>query len=192
MKRPFLLVCGPRGVGKSSVGFQVFYHVMQSGVRTAYIDLERVSFCRPAPEDDPDNQRIKVKNLARLWSVYEQAGAQCLVAAGDVDRRDIADAYAAAVPSLDMDICQLHANVDTLRQHLLARGRGEGPLRGDDLEGESVGMLTRLAGEAASSANDPERDVVGDVHVVTDDQTVEEVATAVRAALGGWPKVTDG
>jgi hypothetical protein len=192
VKRPLLLLCGPRGVGKSSVGWQVFYDVMQSGVTSAYVDLDQVSFCRPAPEDDPDNRRVKVQNLARLWSVYEEAGAQCLVATGDVSHRDVVDAYAAAVPSLDMDICQLHANVDTLTQRLLARGRGEGPgIPGDELRGESVAMLTRLAAEAVGSAEDPQRDVVGDVHVVTDDQTVEEVATVVRAALGGWPKITD-
>lgn len=88
MKKPFLLVCGPRGVGKSSVGWQVFFDVMQSGVTSAHVDLVQVSWFRPAPEDDPDNHRVKVQNLARLWSVYEQAGARCLVATGDVRHRE--------------------------------------------------------------------------------------------------------
>ena len=116
MKKPFLFVCGPRGVGRSSVGFQVFFDVMLSGITAAYIDLDQVSFCRPIPEDDPDNQRVKVQNLARLWSVYEEAGAQCLVAKGDISSRDVANSYAVAVPSLDLVICQLHANVDTLTE----------------------------------------------------------------------------
>jgi len=127
MRRPFLLVCGPRGVGKSSVGFQVFLDVMHSGIKAAYIDLDQLSFCRPIPQDDPENHRIKVRDLARLWSVYQRAGARCLVAAGNVRSPDIVDAYAAAVPSLALSVCLLDADADTLRERLLARGRGDGP-----------------------------------------------------------------
>lgn len=190
--KPFLLVCGPRGVGKSSVGWQVFSEVMQSGVTCAYIDLDQVSWFRPSPEDDPDNHRVRIGNLARLWSVYERAGAQCLVATGDVRHRGVMDAYAAAVPSLAMDVCQLHARAGTLRERLLARGRGEGRLPADELRGQSVATLTRLAAEAADSADDPEREAIGDVHVVTDYGTVEEVAAVVREELGGWPKIMNG
>jgi hypothetical protein len=191
VKKPFLLVCDPRGVGKSSVGWQVFFDVMQSGVTSAYVDLDQVSWFRPAPEDDPDNHRVKVRNLAKLWSVYEHAGARCLVATGDVRHREVMDAYAAAVPSLAMDVCQLHAGASTLGERLLARGRGGGPLPADELRGQSVAMLSRLAAEAAASAHDPEREAIGDVHVVTDHRTVEEVAIVVREELGGWPKITD-
>jgi hypothetical protein len=190
MKRPFLLVCGPRGVGKSSVGFQVFLEVMGSGVKAAYVDLDQVSFCRPLPEDDPGNHRVKVRNLARLWSVYQRAGARCLVASGDISGPAIVNAYAAAVPELHMRVCRLEASADTLRERLLARGRGEGPpIPGDELRGQGVASLTRLAQEAARSAGDAPRLLIGDVHVVTDDQTVAEVAARVRVELGGWPKM---
>ena len=189
MKGPFLLVCGPRGVGKSSVAFQVFLEVMGSGIKAGYVDLDQVSFCRPVPEDDPDNHRVKVRNLARIWSVYQQAGARCLVAAGDMNGPDVVDAYAAAVPELQLSVCYLDAAADTIRERLFARGRGEGPpIPGDELRGNGVASLTRLAEEAARAAEDPKRLSMGHVRVATDDQTVAEVAARVRAELGGWPQ----
>jgi hypothetical protein len=189
MKRPFLLVCGPRGVGKSSVGFQVFLEVMGSGVKAAYVDLDQVSFCRPLPRDDPGNHRVKVRNLARLWSLYQRAEARCLVAAGDISGPAVVNAYAAAVPELHMSVCRLEATADTLRERLFARGRGKGPpIPGDELRGGSVASLTRLAEDAARSVEEPPGLLIGDVHVVTDDQTVAEVAARVRAELGGWPE----
>jgi hypothetical protein len=190
VKRPFLLVCGPKGVGKSSVGYQVFFDVMQTGIKAAYVDLDQLSFCRPIPKDDPDNHWVKVRNLARIWSVYQQSGARCLVAAGDVSDPDVADAYASGVPALAMRVCHLRASGDSLRDRLLARGRGDGPpIPGDELRGESVARLTRLAEDAVRSAENPKRLLIGDVHVVTDDQTVAQVASRVRAELGGWPQL---
>jgi hypothetical protein len=187
MNGSFLLVCGPRGVGKSSVAFQVFLEVMGSGIKAGYVDLDQVSFCRPVPEDDPDNHRVKVRNLARIWSVYQQAGARCLVAAGEINGADVVDAYAAAVPELHLSVCYLDASADTIRERLFARGRGEGPsLPGDELRGKGVASLTRLAEEAARAAEDPKRWSMGHVRVVTDNQTVAEVAARARAELVGW------
>jgi hypothetical protein len=140
VKRPFLLVCGPRGVGKSSVGFQVFFEVMQSGIKAAYVDvdLDQVSFCRPI-EDDPDTERVKARNLARIWSVYERAGARCLVASGDVGSSDVMDAHAAAVPTLALSICRLQAHGESLKERMLTRGRGDSAqLPGDELLGEAL------------------------------------------------------
>lgn len=184
---PFVLVCGVRGVGKSSVGFQLFYDVMRSGIRAAYIDLDQVSFVRPAPEDDPSNHRVKTRNLARLWSVYDRAGARCLVASGGVGR-EVMRACAAAVPTLAMKVCHLHADAVSLRERLLARGRGEGPsLPGDPLRGMSTDELLQLASEAARAAEDPERTSIGDMHIDTSDLTVDEVTSRIRAGLDGWP-----
>src|SRR5262249_43460744 len=35
---PVLLVCGPTGVGKSTVGFQLYMRTLQAGFTSAYID----------------------------------------------------------------------------------------------------------------------------------------------------------
>jgi hypothetical protein len=189
VKRPFLLVCGPRGVGKSSVGFQVFFEVMQSGIKAAYVDLDQVSFCRPI-EDDPDTERVKARNLARIWSVYERAGARCLVASGDVGSSDVMDAHAAAVPTLALSICRLQAHGESLKERMLTRGRGDSAqLPGDELLGESAARLTQLAEEAERPAK-AQRKLVGEVQVATDGQTIAEVGARVRAELGGWPQIT--
>lgn len=184
MTTRFVLVCGVRGVGKSSVGFRLFTDVMMSGTMAAYVDLDQVSFLRPAPPDDPTNHRVKTRNLARVWSVYERAGARFLVASGDVDR-DVVGVYAAAVPGLTMTVCQLHADAATLKDRLLGRGRGEGPfLPGDHLRGMSTDELTHLASEAARAAEDPRR-TFGRGHAIdTTDLTVEDVASQIMLNLG--------
>ena len=45
---PFLWLCGPTGVGKSSVGYAIFQQVYRSGIKVAYVDLDQVGLCYPA------------------------------------------------------------------------------------------------------------------------------------------------
>jgi adenylylsulfate kinase-like enzyme len=46
---PFLWICGLSGVGKSSVGWEVFTQVRAAGVKAAYLDSYQIGFCRPEP-----------------------------------------------------------------------------------------------------------------------------------------------
>jgi adenylylsulfate kinase-like enzyme len=39
---PFLWLCGPSGVGKSSVGWQIFSQVRRSGIKAGYLDFDQV------------------------------------------------------------------------------------------------------------------------------------------------------
>jgi hypothetical protein len=64
---PFLWLCGPSGVGKSSVGYAIFQQVYRSGIKVAYVDLDQVGPCYPSPADDLHNHRVKAQNLAVVW-----------------------------------------------------------------------------------------------------------------------------
>ena len=64
---PFLWLCGPVGVGKSSVGYAIFQQVYRSGTKVAYVDLDQVGLCYPSPADDPHNHRVKAQNLGVVW-----------------------------------------------------------------------------------------------------------------------------
>ena len=70
---PFLWLCGPTGVGKSSVGYAIFQQVYRSGIKAAYVDLDQVGLCYPSPADDPHNHRVKAKNLGVVWPTYRAA-----------------------------------------------------------------------------------------------------------------------
>jgi hypothetical protein len=45
----------------------------RDGVKAAYIDLDQISFARPAPVDDPENDVLKACNLSVLWPNYRAA-----------------------------------------------------------------------------------------------------------------------
>jgi len=70
---------------ETAVGYQLFDQLSKAGTATAYVDLDQLGLCRPAPEDDPHNNRAKARNLAAVWSGFRAAGAQCLVVSGIVD-----------------------------------------------------------------------------------------------------------
>ncbi len=190
---PALWICGSRGSGKSSVGFDVAVRVMMGGIKAAYVDLDQIGFTRPVPADDPDNHRIKARNLGAMWPVFAAAGARCLVVSGGVDSRSVIDAYATRLPGLTMTVCRLHAGPATLLDRLLARGRGEGAaVPGDELRGRSIATLTALAQTAHDNAVTLERDGLGDVRVDTDGRSVGEVSDEVTAVTGGWPHLSIG
>lgn len=185
---PLLWLCGPPGVGKSTVGWEIFTQVIRAGVKAAYVDLSQVGFCRPAPDDDPDNHRVKALNLGAMWPTFRSAGARCLIISGDVVDRDVIRRYADAVPGTVLVVSRLRAGRDQLTERILLRGRGGGPaIPGDELKGQRPEDLRRRAAEAARVADELDRAEMADVRVDTDGRSVEDVARLVCARAGGWP-----
>jgi hypothetical protein len=70
-----LLICGPTGIGKSAIGFQLYLTYLQAGRTAGYIDLDQIGFLSPAADDDPGQHRLKARNLAAMWRNYHAAGA---------------------------------------------------------------------------------------------------------------------
>jgi hypothetical protein len=180
---PALMLCGPPAVGKSTVGYQVFTRI-NAAAKAAYVDLAQIGFCRPAPTDDPGNHRLKAANLAAMWPAFRDAGARCLVVTGRVDDAATLRAYTDALPAMDLTVCWLHANVDTLTDRILRRGRGEGPsIPGDELKGQPLAALLQAAQEAGSLRP---MQVAG--HCVdTDERSLDEVVRLVLATSANWP-----
>ena len=48
-RRPVLWLCGPSGVGKTSVGYALFEQLSDAGTAVAYVDLDQLRLCYPAP-----------------------------------------------------------------------------------------------------------------------------------------------
>lgn len=74
---PFLWLCGPMGVGKSSVGWEIFTQLRNAGIKTGYADGDQLGLCYPVPEDDPVNHRVKSMNLGAVYHNFRDAGARC-------------------------------------------------------------------------------------------------------------------
>lgn len=185
-----LLICGPAGVGKSTIGFQLYVRCLRSGVAAGYIDLDQIGMLRPDSPTDPGNHKLKAGNLAALWRTYHAAGARHLLATGPIESEAILRAYVAALPAATVTVCRLHAGPAELRRRILSRGAGGSwPEPGDPLRGQTAAHLSRVADEAIASADALERQGLGTVRMNTDGRTVTQSADAIGAALS-WPNET--
>ncbi|MGW0229936.1 hypothetical protein ACWDWO_16605 [Actinopolymorpha singaporensis] len=165
---PVLWICGPPGVGKSAVGWEVFTQLVGSGVNAAYVDLDQLGMCYPEPADDPGRHRMQATNLAAVVANYAAAGVRCVVASGLLDPES--DAPVGPLPRAAVTVCRLRAAADVLRERFVGRGA----------QAELVDAVLREA--AALDAGDS-----GDVRVDTTGLPVPEVVRLVRARIGQWP-----
>lgn len=124
-----LWIAGPRAVGKSVVGWEVFTRLV-ARTKVGYVDLAQLTFATP-----PLDVAGRARRLDAVRRVYQDEGARHLVITGDFE--DL-------VP--DAELCWLVASHDQLVARLLRRGAGEGPpIPGDDLRGLPEEELRRLA-----------------------------------------------
>ena len=93
---PVLWLCGPSGVGKSSVGWEVFAQIRAGGTKAGYIDSDQMGFCRPEPADDPRNDRLRSRNLGAMLPNFRAAGAECMMASGLLETPDAVAMFRAA------------------------------------------------------------------------------------------------
>lgn len=174
-----LLICGPTGVGKSTVGFELFARYVRGGRTTAFVDLDQIGFIRPAAENDPGGHRLRAGNLAAMWRTYHAAGATHLIATGPIDDPT---AYLRALP-VDVTVCRLHAGPAELTRRILSRGEGGSwAAPGDPLRGQPAGYLLQVADQAIAQADALERAGIGTIRVGTDDLTAAEAADLIVSA----------
>jgi len=183
-----LLLCGPTGVGKSTIGFQVYRRCLRAGLVAAYLDLGQIGMLRPGSPADPGNHWLKAGNLAAMWRTFHAAGARHLVATGSIENEAILRAYVEAVPAARVIICRLHAGPVDLTRRVISRGAGGSwPEPGDPLLGQPAAYLKRAADQAIVSADALERLGLGTVRINTDGRSVTQSADAIAAALS-WPR----
>lgn len=163
-------ITGPTAVGKSTVGWKVFTHVLAQDVKAAFIDLEQIGFC-----GDTADHALRATNLAAMWQRFRADGATTLVAVGGVQTEDQINRYRALIP--EIILVRLNAGPDALAGRFLARGRGESwNIPGDPLKGLPEERLLELAAAESNPG-------VGDIVIDTDGLTAGEVAAGVVAEV---------
>ena len=168
---PVLWLCGPPGIGKSTVGWEIFTQLTQAGIEAGYVDIDQLGMCYPEPAPDPGRHRMKAQNLGAVAANYRAAGARCVIVSGVVDPgRGV---HASLIPRAAVTVCQLRAGRDELRQRFLGRG-------------EQAGLLDDVLSQAdAMDASD-----VADVCVDVSGLPAAEAARLVRERTAGWPILT--
>jgi hypothetical protein len=194
-----LLLCGPTGVGKSRIGFELYLRCLRAGRTAGYIDLDQIGFLTPAADGDPDSDpdsdpggdlsghRMKAANLASIWRTYHAAGARYLMLAGPVENQAALQAYLAALPAATFTVCRLHAGPAELKRRIATRGDGGSWAQpGDPLRGRPAAYLSQVAEQAAADAQALDRASLDAIRIDTDGHTAAQAADLIAAAAG-WP-----
>ncbi len=173
-------LCGPTGVGKSTIGFALYLRLMRAGLTAGYIDADQVGFCAAAPR----HHQLKASNVAAVWENYRSASAAILVAVGPVGDGEEARLYEAVLPRASFKWFRLHSGPRELARRIQARqSGGSWPQPGDPLRGASPGRIQQASTDAAAQA--AELDHVGfGIRVDSEKLTVEESASAVLSQVG--------
>jgi hypothetical protein len=176
-----VIICGPTGVGKSIIGFELHLGNLRSGLTAGYVDLDQLGFVNAPGAEDPGRHRLKARNLAAIWRTYHAAGARNLVATGPVQDEAAFRCYADALPGVAITLCRLHAGRAELTRRILSRGAGGSwPQPGDPLRGQPDAYLRQVADQAAADAERLEREQVGTLRIAAE-------AAHLIAATTGWP-----
>jgi broad-specificity NMP kinase len=188
-----LLICGPAGVGKSTIGFELYLRYVRDGLTAGYVDLDQIAFIRPGSDTDPGRHRLKAGNLAAMWRTYRAAGATHLIATGPLDSEAAIQAYVRTLPAASVTVCRLHAGREELTRRIMSRGEGGSwPQPGDPLRGQSAEYLRRVADQAVADAPALDRAEVGTFRIDTDGRTVAEsadlIAAMIKGGLNGRPE----
>ena len=167
-----LVITGPVGVGKTSVSISIASILSHRGVPHALVDMDWLRECSPAPEGDPFQMALGLRNLAAIWANFREAGATCLILADVVETREQRHDYEAAVPGAAVRIVRLKASVPTIHRRL------EGRESGDSLAWHKHRAI-ELAGQM-------DRDAIEDLLVDTEGKTVDQISAEVLERAG-WP-----
>lgn len=71
---PVLWVCGPPGVGKIAVAWEVYSELAHRGVGVGYVDIDQLGMCYSEPESDPGRFRMAAENLGAVVAGHRAAG----------------------------------------------------------------------------------------------------------------------
>ena len=121
---PVLIVTGPVGVGKTTVAQAVSDLLAQADLAHAYVDIDILRWHYPARPDDRFSARLGMKNLAAIWTNYQEYGASRLVVADVIETREDLDRYRTAIPGADIFLARLRAPLETLAQRIRQRETG--------------------------------------------------------------------
>ena len=122
-----LWLCGPPGVGKSTVGYELFVAIYRTGRQAAYVDADQVGMCYPAPSDDPHNHTLKALNVGAVWRNFRAADAQCLIVSGAIRSDEELRLFREQLTDLSLLVCRLGVGKEELRARLEMRSTGDGP-----------------------------------------------------------------
>jgi hypothetical protein len=121
--RDVLVISGPCGAGKSSVGFECLELLQADEVDAAMIDGE-LAYFHPKPDDDPQGTRVAEQALAALAPVYAAARIGRLLLPRVIERPRHLELVHAALAGARFQVAWLQVSTETIAERLAAREVG--------------------------------------------------------------------
>jgi hypothetical protein len=169
---PVLVLNGPVGAGKSTIGTEVARQLRQAGVPGAFVDLAVIGQAWSEPVHDRCQERLVHANLACTWRNFAAPGARRLVLCRVLEDRSLLPRVEAAVPGVQITVVRLRLPLATIHSPLRAR---EAPRSADWYLGAAAYLVDRM--EAAGV----------DDHVVDNTGHPAEVAATILRIVGWAP-----
>ena len=171
---PVLWLCGPAGVGKSTVSWQLYTELASAGAHVAFADSDQLCMCYPAPPDDPGRQHVKALNAGALVANFRAAGAQCLIINGVLGPAGLETEL---LPEAEVTICRLRGRRDEIHRRFTGTHQ-----QWDDMD--------RMLREIDDEIRVMDQSSFADACVDTTGVPPGEVTARVRAACADWPGFT--
>ena len=175
IRLPLLVISGPVGAGKTTVGNEVSTSLERRRVAHTFIDLDTLAETYPRPPGDRFGNRLALLNLQDVWANCVAAGSRNLIVARVVETPQDAEEIQRAVPGSRPIVCQLRASDETLIERVGTREVGSGRAWHEARSLELAQSLRRSA--------------PADFVVDTDGRSVldiaDEVVTQVEWVIGG-------
>jgi len=164
---PVLWLCGPPGVGKTTIAWEIYAQLARIGTHVGYVDIDQLGMCFPEPATDPGRHRMQARNLDTVVTAFGHAGADCVIVSGVVHPTH--GAFHELTPHAALTVCRLHADAAELARRVNERS------------GAPVTVSEAFAEAEALESND-----IGDVRIDTSNRTVADVVSLVHERTNGW------
>ena len=123
---PILVLSGPVGVGKTTVGEEVSEVLDREGVAHTLIDFDQLRYTYPRIPEDPWCNGLAFQNLASIWENCKRRGSRNLVISTVVEDEAFIDQLSSTISESVVFVFQLYASPATLMARVNKREIGSG------------------------------------------------------------------